>query len=130
MVIDQFEELFTLCADEAARRASSTAWSSRGHRPRSRVRVVVTLRADFYDRPLRYPELRRAARAVTIAVDRMSPDELERAIVEPAAAGRGARSSPGSWRRSWPTSRDQPGALPLLQYALTELYERRSSGAC
>ena len=54
LVVDQFEELFTLTgADE--RTAFCEAIAAAIADPRSRVRIVTTLRADFYDRPLAIP---------------------------------------------------------------------------
>src|SRR5206468_3543023 len=54
LVIDQFEELFTLVPDEAVRADFIDSLFTAVTDPRSRLRVVVTLRADFYDRPLLY----------------------------------------------------------------------------
>ena len=52
--------------------------------PSSRVRVVATLRADFYDAPLSVPGFGDLLAARTEAITPMSPEELERAIVAPA----------------------------------------------
>jgi hypothetical protein len=86
--------------------------------------VIVTLRADFYDRPLRYPQLGEPMRTRSEVVLPLNPDELEQAIVEPARrAGVTVESELVA-----DVVRDvgaQSGALPLLQYALTELFERR-----
>src|SRR4051794_10627022 len=54
LVIDQFEELFTLTADEEARRRFLDGLTALAADQRSPVRVVLTLRADFLDHPLRY----------------------------------------------------------------------------
>ena len=59
LVIDQFEELFTLVADESERRRFIDGLIGAIREPRSRLRVVTTIRADFWDRPLRYPNLAR-----------------------------------------------------------------------
>ncbi len=56
LIIDQFEELFALTADESVRRAFLANLSTVATDDQHRVRVVVTLRADFFDRPLTYPE--------------------------------------------------------------------------
>jgi serine/threonine protein kinase len=55
LVIDQFEELFTLVDDESARNQFMELIHGSVVDPRSRVRVILTLRADYYDRPLQYP---------------------------------------------------------------------------
>ena len=126
LVIDQFEELFTLTEPAAARRFLDTlATAVTEERPR--LRVVLTLRADFYDRPLRHEATGRLVRDGTVAVLPLAADELERAIVDPAAAV-GVEFEPGLVSEIVADVSDQPGALPLLQYALTELYEARLSG--
>ncbi|MFF5249185.1 hypothetical protein ACFY3V_33320 [Streptosporangium sp. NPDC000095] len=82
LVVDQFEELFTACADDAERRAFVTALCAVAGQ--SAARVVIGLRADFYAPALRYPELVAAVRADQLTVGPMSATELRRAIVEPA----------------------------------------------
>ena len=57
LVIDQFEELFTLTAEDDVRTRFIANLTGAATDPRSTVAVLVTLRADFLDRPLRYPEL-------------------------------------------------------------------------
>ena len=82
------------------------------------------LRADFYDRPLRYESIGRLVRDATVPVLPLATDSLERAIVDPASSV-GCDFEPGLVSEIVADVSDQPGALPLLQYALTELYERR-----
>jgi WD40 repeat protein/DNA-binding SARP family transcriptional activator len=125
VVIDQFEELFTLTADEATRRqflAGLTALAGDAHSP---ARVLVTLRADFLDHPLRDPEFGELLRAGMVAVAAPSEDELAEAIERPARRV-GVRFEPGLVSQIVADVRDQPGALPLLQYALTELFANRA----
>src|SRR5262249_43819004 len=92
--------------------------------PHSRLRVVLTLRADFYDRPLSYSEFGELVRKRTEVVLPMSPEELERAISGPAERA-GLKLESGLAKAIIKDVGEQPGTLPLLQYALTELYERR-----
>jgi DNA-binding SARP family transcriptional activator/tRNA A-37 threonylcarbamoyl transferase component Bud32 len=127
VVIDQFEELFTLCPDEPTRQAFIAGLVDAVSDPRSRLRVVATMRADFYASPLRYPGLAPLAESGSVAVTPLAADELDRAITEPALRT-GVIFEPGLVARIVADVVDQPGALPLLQYALTELYERRASG--
>ncbi|HJQ51640.1 MAG TPA: WD40 repeat domain-containing protein, partial [Gaiellaceae bacterium] len=89
-----------------------------------RLRIVVTLRADFYDRPLLYSGFAELLRDYVEALVPLKPEEFERAIAEPAE-GVGARFEPGLLSELVADVGSEPGALPLLQYALTELYERR-----
>jgi WD40 repeat protein len=91
----------------------------------SRVRVVTTLRADFYDRPLLHPEFGELLATRTHAVWPMRGEELERAIVGPAESA-GARFEPGLVGAIVSDVTDQPGSLPHLQHALTELFDART----
>ena len=92
--------------------------------PQSRLRVVTTLRADFYDRPLLYSGFAELMRDHVEAVVPLLPSEFERAISGPVERV-GAALEPGLLSELIADVADEPGALPLLQYALTELYERR-----
>ncbi|MEP7019294.1 MAG: BTAD domain-containing putative transcriptional regulator [Pseudonocardiales bacterium] len=124
LVVDQFEEVFTLCANEPEREQFLECLRVAAVDPESRVRVVVTLRADFYDRPLRYPRFGELLAARTEAVPPLTPDELEQAIRRPAERV-GVTPEPGLVAEMIAELAHQPGALPLLQYALTEIFERR-----
>src|SRR5262249_35799998 len=84
--------------------------------------------ADFYDRPLRYGALGELVRARTEVVLPLNPSELEQAIVGPATRA-GLALEPGLVTAIVKDVAEQPGALPLLQYALTELFERREGRA-
>ena len=124
LVIDQFEEVFTLVQDEQARSHFLDNIYTAVADPRSPVRVITTLRADFYDRPLLYSRPGELVRQRTEVVLPLAPDELERAIVRPAErVGVGLESN--LLAAIVQDVSDQPGVLPLLQYALTELFELR-----
>ena len=92
--------------------------------PHSQLRVVLTLRADFYDRPLQMPQLAELMQAHTEVVVPLNSAELEHAITQPAALA-GVRFAPTLVNRIIDDVRGQAGMLPLLQYALTELFEHR-----
>jgi WD40 repeat protein len=124
LVIDQFEELFTLVADEAVRAHVLQLLITAVTDPYSRVRVLVTLRADFYDRPLGYSGFSALMRKRTEVVVPLSGEELRAAIVRPAERA-GLRVDPELVEAIVSDVGEQPGALPLLQYALTEVVERR-----
>ncbi len=123
LVIDQFEELFTLVEDEAERTHFLDLIYTAVMDNRSRVRVVITLRADFYDRPLQYPDFGELVRNRMETILPLSADGLERAIARPAERV-GITFEPGLVSTIVQEIHYQPGALPLLQYALTELYEQ------
>jgi transcriptional regulator with XRE-family HTH domain len=68
LVIDQAEELFTSTADEEERRKFIDLLVTAACEPRGSLVVVLTLRADFYDRPMRYSQLGRLVAAQSVAV--------------------------------------------------------------
>ncbi len=124
LVIDQFEELFTLVEDEAVRARFLANLHAAVTHPRSRLRLVVTLRADFYDRPLLYPGFGELVQQRTEVVLPLSPGELVQAIVRPAERA-GLSVEEDLVAAIVLEVSEQPGALPLLQYTLTELFEQR-----
>jgi WD40 repeat protein/transcriptional regulator with XRE-family HTH domain len=124
LVIDQFEEIFTLTEDETARALLLDSLVTATLDPRSRLRVIITLRADFTDRPLQYVDFGELVRQRTEFVLPLSPDEVEEAIIKPAERV-GLAVEPGLAETIIGDLGDQPGMLPLLQYTLTELFERR-----
>ena len=123
LVVDQFEEVFTLSRDEAERAAFLdnllTAVGADGP-----VSVLLTLRADFYDRLAAHDGLRTAVSEHQAYIGPMSPEELRRAIEAPAEAG-GWEFSPGLVDLILHDVGEEPGALPLLSHALLETWRRR-----
>jgi YVTN family beta-propeller protein len=124
LVIDQFEEIFSLVQDEDLRPRFLGLLAAASTDPWSRVRVVVTLRGDFYDRPLCYKGFGDLLAARTEAVTPLSLEELGRAVSRPAEAV-GLAVDPQVVVEIVTEVADQPSALPLFQYALTELFEQQ-----
>lgn len=124
LVIDQFEELFTLVEDEERRAFFIDSLLQAIAAPRSPLRVVITLRADFYDRPLQIDTLGALLRDHTEVVLPLSTDELTWAIREPARR-MGVGLEQGLIEAIIADVAEQSGSLPLLQYTLTELFDRR-----
>ncbi|MEM9515511.1 MAG: BTAD domain-containing putative transcriptional regulator [Actinomycetota bacterium] len=127
LVIDQFEELFTGDIDPAERNRFIDALVEACTEPGTPIRVVLTLRADFFDQPLRHPRLAPMLKRRTIAVTPLAPDELERAIAEPAEAV-GVGYAPGVVAQITADVADRPGALPLVQYALARMFDAGDGG--
>ena len=127
LVIDQFEELFTKAEDEESRTRFMASLVSAAMDPDSRIRIVITLRGDFYDRPLGYQVFGELLGARTQTVGPLSPQELERAVAGPAERV-GLTPEPALLAEVVADAADRPGALPLLQFALTEVFERRRNG--
>ena len=123
IVIDQFEELYTRCTNAEMRRFVEGLLAAL-RLPALALRVVLTLRADYYDRPLQHPGLAEALSGSTVVVTPLHSEELEAAITQPAARV-GVTFEVGLATRIVAEVVDQPGALPMLQYALTQLFDRR-----
>lgn len=124
LVIDQFEELYTV-TDETTRERFIDSLVSLVQGRDAGCQVLVTLRADFFDRPLAHRGLGELIRMGTEAITPLSSEELEAAITRPAE-NRGVLFDSGVVRSLVNETLDRPGALPLLQYALTELFDRRN----
>jgi DNA-binding SARP family transcriptional activator/class 3 adenylate cyclase/ABC-type glycerol-3-phosphate transport system substrate-binding protein len=128
LVVDQLEEVFTMVEDEQTRDHFLRSLVAATQAPGSRLRVVVTLRADFYDRPLSFPGLAELMRTRMETVVPLTAEELERAIGGPASRV-GVVPELSLAAEMIADVSDRPGGLPLLQYALTELFERRRGRA-
>ncbi|RMF76640.1 MAG: hypothetical protein D6737_19790, partial [Chloroflexi bacterium] len=126
LVIDQFEELFTLVASEAERALFLESLTNAIRTADSHLRIIITLRADFYDRPLLYPVFGQLIHQHTQVILPMTPEELDAAIRGPADTANLVLED-GLVAAIVNDVHQQPGALPLVQYALTELFERRSA---
>jgi WD40 repeat protein/DNA-binding SARP family transcriptional activator len=124
LIIDQFEEIFTLASDTKESVRLLQLLVAAVTEPRSQVRILISLRADFYDLPLMHIEFGRLMRVRTEVVVPMDAEEMSQAIYEPAVRA-GAQLEPELMTTMVADVGEQPGALPLLQYALTELFERR-----
>ena len=126
IVIDQFEELFTLCQDEKERSKfiDNLIFASRSNN-KTPIHIVITLRADFYAHCGQYPELRQAITSNQIYIGPLSAEEIRQVIEGPARQG-GWEFTPGLVDLILRDVSKEPGALPLLSHALLETWHRRS----
>jgi WD40 repeat protein len=124
-VVDQAEELFTLCRDEHERAQFLANLLYAATAPDGRTSVILTLRADFYGRLAAYPEVAQAAAAHQILVAPLEGENLRRVIEEPARRV-GLTFDPGLVDTILDDVEHEPGALPLLEHALLELWNRRN----
>lgn len=123
-VVDQFEEVFTLCRDEAERAKFIANLLYAATVPGGRSVVVLTLRADFYQKCSAHPELSSQISAQQFIVSPLNNEGLRQAIAEPAWRVDMEFES-GLVETILDDVESQPGALPLLEHALLELWERR-----
>jgi WD40 repeat protein len=127
LVVDQFEEIFTLCEDEGARQAFIANLLYAIAAPDGRASVILTIRADFYGQAAAYPDLALYLADHQALVSPMTEAELSRAITRPAQKV-GLRFERGLVEQLLADAAAEPGALPLLQHTLLELWERRQDG--
>lgn len=125
LVIDQFEELLTGAIDEKSVTNFVRNLAEAVEDPHGQLTVVVTLRADFFDRALRFPDLAELLAGGVVNVPPLSPTEIQAAVVRPAQAV-GLEIEPELAAELVSETAHQPGSLPLLQFVLTELTDRAS----
>ena len=128
VVIDQFEELFTSGVTKGEQvRYIDTLLAAAAPKTDSRIHVVITLRADFYSQCWVHQELPKRIAANQFAVQRMSKEQLREAIEKPLTLA-GVHAEPGLVDTLLAEVGDEPGNLPLLEHALEQLWEKRTSG--
>ncbi|MCF2145756.1 CHAT domain-containing protein [Desmonostoc muscorum LEGE 12446] len=120
LVIDQFEELFTLCADETVRLTFIEKLLSLI----PYQKVIVTMRADFWGECASYRNLKDLMEARQKLIGPMDATELRKAM-EMQAAQVGLRFEAGLSNSILDDVQGEPGAMPLLQHALLEMWKRR-----
>ncbi|MBN1249934.1 MAG: PD40 domain-containing protein, partial [Anaerolineae bacterium] len=133
LLVDQFEELFTLCPDPEIRRRfidtllDIVAASEATGRAPGPLTLLVTLRADFMGQALGHRRLADVLSAASEMLGPMTREELREAIEKPAAS-QGAAFEAGLVDRLLDDVGEEPGNLPLLEFALTLLWERLDFG--
>jgi WD40 repeat protein/DNA-binding SARP family transcriptional activator/DNA polymerase III delta prime subunit len=125
LAVDQLEEIFTACRDEAERAAFTEALAALADDADQRVVVILAIRGDFCGRCAEYAALSEPMSANTMFVGPMRRDELRRAIELPARRA-GLRVEPRLVSALIGEVADEPGGLPLLSTTLVELWEERS----
>jgi WD40 repeat protein/class 3 adenylate cyclase len=122
VVVDQFEEVFTLCRDDEERLAFIDRLLDMAAQD---ARVVVVLRADFYGHCTSYGRLAAALEDDQALIGPMTEEELRRSIERPAERA-GLVLEPGLAEGVLRDVVGEPGALPLLSHSLLETWRRRS----
>jgi energy-coupling factor transporter ATP-binding protein EcfA2 len=127
LVVDQFEELYTGCADTEQQQFVEALLAAVESASRA-LTLVLTLRADFYSYVVNYPPFAEAlnnypAKNITL----MKAEEMQKAIELPAEK-KGVKLEEGLTQRILDGVKREPGNLPLLEFALTQLWEKQSRG--
>jgi hypothetical protein len=132
LVVDQFEEVFTLCPKEEERRkfidllTQVVELSDVTSLQSLRLAIVTTMRADFLESCLSYPSLTQLIQNQAVYMPPLLGADLEQAIAFPANL-QGYRFEDGLLGEIMQDVGKEQGCLPLLQFALTELWEKRDS---
>src|SRR6266699_3645868 len=127
LLVDQFEELFTLTASEEERGQFITLLINALTEPHGSVVILLTLRADFSDRPMHYPELGQLIEEHHKPVFAMGIKDLRAIIERPAALPDVQITFQGDLVSDLLFEvQGKVGALPLLQFTLDQLFQRRS----
>ena len=125
LIIDQFEELYTLSSIAEQQQFLDRLVAAIQSMPN--FTLVITLRADFYGHALSYRSFGNLLQGAVHNLCPMSREELYTAIEQPAArasvkleAGLSSRLTDDVWQ--------QVGGLPLLEFALTQLWAKQENG--
>jgi TIR domain len=122
LVADQFEELFTLTPEPDRRPLARALLRALGSAP---FTLLVTLRADFYSQIIALDrELSDRLASAQVNIGALTQDELRESITAPARLV-GLEFEPGLVERVLADVGSEPGRLPLLEFALTELWQHR-----
>ena len=122
LIVDQFEELFTLCHDENKQKFFIDNLLNACEK--ESLVLIITLRADFYAHCAQFDNLRTMLTKQQEYIGAMTYDELRRAIELPAEQGNWEFEE-GLVDLLLEEVNEEPGALPLLSHALLETWKRR-----
>ncbi|MGI5499275.1 hypothetical protein [Lentzea sp. CA-135723] len=125
IVVDQFEEVFTLCDDEDERARFIAALAVAANAPGSRCRVLLGVRSDFFAHCSAHPALADALPDGQVLAGPMTAEELRQAIVAPARQLQLTVENP-LVADLITQAHGRPGVLPLLSHVLLEVWARRS----
>ncbi len=128
LAIDQFEELYTLCQDTQEQQQFVDALLTAIESVPNRLTLVFTLRADFFSYVLNYALFGKALQQhKPQLLSAMNREEMQAAIELPAEK-MGVKLEEGLTERILDDVKQEPGNLPLLEFALTKLWEKQSPG--
>ena len=124
--VDQFEETFTQVSKEDERLAFLNLLTHAATQGNGRVTVLFALRSDFVSNCATYPQLNALLNQQFMQVGAMQPVELVSAIARPALQV-GLRINPDLVAQIVNDMQDEPGALPLMQFALKDLFDAQQA---
>jgi WD40 repeat protein/energy-coupling factor transporter ATP-binding protein EcfA2 len=124
LLIDQFEEIFTICQDEQKRRAFIITLLNLIQMPKTRHTVIITMRTDLESNLVQIPALQSEYEKAQVRVTAMKANELREVIERPAELV-GLKFEENLVEELVGEVLGKPAALPLLQFTLLKLWESR-----
>lgn len=124
LVVDQFEEVFTLCRDQAMRTAFINNLLTLAQAPNARHTLILTMRTDFESQLVRHPQLLALFEQFHFRVTALDANELRETIAKPAELV-GLKLEEGLVDALASDVLGEPAALPLLQFTLLQLWSNR-----
>ncbi|MBW4548330.1 MAG: WD40 repeat domain-containing protein [Symplocastrum torsivum CPER-KK1] len=124
LVVDQFEEAFTLCRDDNVRQAFIDNLIGLIQSPRVRHTVILTMRTDFESQVAWVPVFKDLFEQAQVRVTALDASELREAIEKPAELV-GLKFEEGLVEALLQDVLGEPAALPLLQFTLLKLWDNR-----
>ncbi|HEY5926179.1 MAG TPA: AAA family ATPase, partial [Kofleriaceae bacterium] len=128
LFVDQFEELYTQVADPAERAAFTACLSAVADDATSPLRVVLSIRSDFLDRVAEDQTFLAELTQGLFFLNQPNREGLREAIVHPAELAGYSFEQSMTVEDMLDHLATTPGALPLLQFAATKLWETRDAG--
>ncbi len=128
VLVDQFEELYTLETHALARKAFTSCLTGAADDPTSPLRVATTLRADFLGRVAEDPSFMDELSKGLVFLGPPTPEGLRQAIVRPAELVGYRFETEAMVNEMVNYLESTPGGLPLLQFAAAQLWETRDPG--
>jgi len=125
LIVDQFEELLTLCPDAAERELFARALVAAATDPDEPIRVVLTLRDDFLIRAQQLAPLREVLAQSLQLVGTPAPEDLMRILIQPARQLGYEFEDPQLPQEMVKEVAEQSGALALLSFTASKLWELR-----
>ncbi|MBW4641084.1 MAG: pentapeptide repeat-containing protein [Gloeocapsa sp. UFS-A4-WI-NPMV-4B04] len=128
LVVDQFEEVFTLCQDEVERKQFISCLLGALGKVGNKLYLIIAMRADFFSKCIEqeYSGLADKIKDDLVPLSLMNQEQLQQAIVKPAQLVN-LDIEPELVQEMLRDVEGSPGTLPLLQYTLKELWQRRSN---
>lgn len=126
LIIDQFEELLTLCPDEEEKQRFIQLITQVTRTSKSCLYIAITIRADFFRSCLEYTDLTSLLNQYLVLMPPLVREDLEEAIRKPAEI-LGYQFDMGLLAAIFDDVGKERGCLPLLQFTLKELWRSRDT---